>query len=184
MPISRQAITTLLATGLLSATIAACATTGDNGDSADEALLGSGVIADARQSTVGSVRIVQTSSGPELTVTVSSMPPGSYGTHLHQVGRCDPPAFTTAGPHWNPTMRQHGRLNPQGTHHGDLPNLIVGPDGSGTLKAPFIGALTGDGGLFDADGAALLIHARADDERTDPSGNSGDRIACATLSPN
>lgn len=175
-------IATLLATGLLTATIAACATTGGNGDS-DTTLLGSGVIVGARQSMVGSVRIVQTGSGPELTVTVSSMPPGRYGIHLHSVGRCDAPAFTTAGPHWNPTMRQHGRLNPMGTHHGDLPNLVVAANGSGMVKAPFVGSLTGNGGLFDADGAALVLHARADDERTDPSGNSGDRIACAVLSP-
>lgn len=148
-----------------------------------DAVLGSGILANAAGASIGTVRIVASGEGPQITVAVSSMPPGTYGTHLHAIGRCDPPAFTSAGPHWNPTSRQHGRLNPQGTHHGDLPNLVVAANGSGTLTAPVAGALSGAGGLFDPDGAALLVHARADDERTDPSGNSGDRIACATLSP-
>ncbi len=168
--------------GILAATLAAgCTTTARTDDSASA--LGSGILANASGASIGTVRITQGTSGPEVTVAVSSMPAGTYGVHLHSVGRCDVPAFTTAGAHWNPTARQHGRLNPQGTHHGDLPNLVVAGNGSGTLRAPLVGALSGSDGLFDADGASLLIHARPDDERTDPSGNSGDRIACATLSP-
>lgn len=146
-------------------------------------MFGSGILANASQASVGTVQIVQGNDGPEVSVSVSSMQPGTYGIHLHAIGRCDAPDFTSAGPHWNPTSRQHGRLNPQGTHHGDLPNLLVAQNGSGMLKAPLVGSVTGEGGLFDADGAAIVLHARADDERTDPSGNSGDRIACAVLSP-
>jgi superoxide dismutase, Cu-Zn family len=131
----------------------------------------------------GEVRVTHNGATMRVAVQVNPMPPGTYGVHVHALGRCDGPAFTTAGPHWNPTTRQHGRLNPQGTHHGDLPNLVVGADGSGRFEADLPGSSGGEGGLMDADGASLVVHARADDERTDPSGNSGDRIACAVLNP-
>lgn len=118
-----------------------------------------------------------------LTVAVSSYAPGTYGMHVHAVGRCNAPDFTTAGPHWNPQSRQHGRLNPAGTHHGDLPNLVVPASGITNVRAPLPGVARGEGGLLDADGAALVIHASPDDERTDPTGNSGARRACAVLTP-
>jgi superoxide dismutase, Cu-Zn family len=116
-----------------------------------------------------------------LTLVTTGIAAGTYGAHVHMVGRCDAPAFTSAGAHWNPTSRQHGRLNPAGSHHGDLPNLMVAPDGRGRLSAALPGQFEGPGGLFDADGAALVVHAQPDDERTDPTGNSGNRIACAVL---
>lgn len=116
-----------------------------------------------------------------LTLVTTGIAAGTYGAHVHMVGRCDAPAFTSAGAHWNPTSRQHGRLNPAGSHHGDLPNLMVAPDGRGRLSAALPGQFEGPGGLFDADGAALVVHAQPDDERTDPTGNSGNRIACALL---
>ncbi len=119
----------------------------------------------------------------QMVLTMLAFPPGTYGMHIHSVGRCDAPAFTSAGPHWNPTMRQHGRLNPMGTHLGDLPNLTVSERGIAYLEVPLTGDITGAGGLLDADGAAVVIHASADDERTDPTGNSGARIACAVLTP-
>jgi Cu-Zn family superoxide dismutase len=107
--------------------------------------------------------------------------------HLHAVGSCEAPKFTSAGPHWNPTTKQHGHLNPNGYHMGDLGNLGVGADGVLTAGLLVPGARlrtdnNGDGPvLLDGDGAALVFHAAADDEKTDPSGNSGDRIACAVL---
>ena len=116
-----------------------------------------------------------------LVLVTTGIPAGTYGAHVHMVGQCDGPRFATAGAHWNPTTRQHGRLNPQGSHHGDLPNLVVAPDGRGRLSAALQGQFEGPGGLMDADGAALVIHARPDDELTDPTGNSGDRIVCAVL---
>ncbi len=114
-------------------------------------------------------------SDRSLTIEATGLPAGVHGLHLHAVGRCDAPDFTSAGPHWNPTNREHGSENPAGPHLGDLPNLTVGPDGRGgvTLAVP--------PGLLDGDGAALVIHAEPDDYRTDPSGNSGARIACAVL---
>lgn len=128
---------------------------------------------------IGAVRLFGEPTGVLLRVNASGLPPGQHGVHLHAVGRCDPPAFTSAGPHWNPTGKQHGHLNPAGWHRGDLGNLGVGTDGRlvAGLLAP--GATLAE--LRDADGTALVIHAKPDDGRTDPSGNSGDRIACAVL---
>ena len=123
-------------------------------------------------------------NGIEVRVQAAGLPAGHYGVHLHAVGRCQGPAFASAGPHWNPTGRQHGSLNPAGHHLGDLPNLDVDAQGAGRLEFAIAGAtLSGAGGIFDADGSALVIHAAADDYRTDPSGNSGARIACGVLVP-
>jgi superoxide dismutase, Cu-Zn family len=126
-------------------------------------------------------------AGHSLVVRLDAagLAPGTYGVHIHSIGRCEPPAFASAGPHWNPTSRQHGKDNPMGKHMGDLPNLVVGADGRGSYEFPIADAtLDGPGtdALFDADGAAVVIHALADDYRTDPSGNSGARIACGVVS--
>lgn len=135
----------------------------------------------------GTVRLFQQPNGVLLRIDASGLPPGVHGVHVHATGRCDPPGFTTAGGHWNPTGRKHGHNNPAGWHSGDLGNVGIGADGrlvagllvpgaslySATVSAPNV--------LRDSDGAALVLHAGPDDESTDPSGNSGDRIACATL---
>jgi Cu-Zn family superoxide dismutase len=107
---------------------------------------------------------------------------------VHAVGRCDPPDFASAGPHWNPAARKHGMNNPAGPHAGDLPNVEVAANGVLGTTVTLPGAtLVGGGGaagsLIDADGAALVLHGQADDYVTDPSGNSGPRIACAVLRP-
>ena len=115
-------------------------------------------------------------------IEASGLAQGAYGAHVHAVGRCDAPGFTTAGPHWNPTGQQHGKDNPQGMHKGDLPNLLVGTDGRGSFEYTIPGAsLSGRNAMLDGDGAAIVIHQSADDYRTDPSGNSGSRIACGVL---
>lgn len=109
---------------------------------------------------------------------------GAYGAHIHTTGRCDPPAFASAGPHWNPSRQQHGKDNPQGMHRGDLPNLLVGTDRKGSFEYTIPGAsLAGRGSdaLLDPDGASVVVHQQADDYRTDPSGNSGGRLACGVL---
>ena len=115
-----------------------------------------------------------------LRLLASGMRPGAYGAHIHAIGRCDGADFSSAGPHWNPTGQQHGKSNPQGMHKGDLPNLTVGADGTGILEITVPGAWLsgGSAAMLDSDGAALVIHERPDDYRTDPSGNSGARIAC------
>src|SRR3954470_1288367 len=135
--------------------------------------------ADGRQ--VGEVRAWQTSGGVSFRVTAAGLPHGVHGLHVHSVGRCDPPDFASAGPHWNPLGKQHGMNNPAGPHMGDLPNVDVAANGvlGATVTVP--GASMAS--LLDADGASIVIHAAADDYVTDPSGNSGARIACAVLQP-
>lgn len=117
-----------------------------------------------------------------LKAQVSGLTPGAHGIHLHTTGRCDGPAFTTAGGHLNPGHRQHGLDNPSGSHLGDLPNIVADGKGSGTISVTLSG--TRDDvtrALFDSDGTALVIHADADDNMTDPAGNSGGRIACGVF---
>ena len=132
---------------------------------------------------VGRVTLSEDGKGVTIKVDASGLTPGDHGLHLHTVGRCDGPKFDSAGPHWNPTGKQHGRDNPQGAHLGDLANLIVGADGRGSATITVEGStLKGaEHPLIDLDGAALIVHAKADDYKTDPSGASGDRIACAIL---
>jgi Cu-Zn family superoxide dismutase len=134
---------------------------------------------------VARAMIWQARGGIEVRIQAAGLAPGHYGAHFHAVGRCEAPAFASAGAHWNPTARQHGSLNPQGHHLGDLPNLEVDEHGAGRLEFLIAGATaSGADGLLDADGTALVIHAAADDYRTDPSGNSGARLACGVFRAN
>lgn len=143
--------------------------------------------ADVRDSggrSVARAAATQVGDGVRVRVEAAGLPAGIYGAHVHAVGRCAPPGFDSAGPHWNPTQRHHGRDNPQGQHLGDLPNLMVGTNGQGMFEftIPNAALTGGSRAILDADGAAVVIHARADDYRTDPSGNSGVRIGCGELS--
>ena len=136
---------------------------------------------DAAGRAVGRATVREVAGGLRVTVDARGLSQGTHGLHIHTVGRCDAPDFASAGAHWNPLGAKHGSMNPQGPHAGDLPNIVVGADGRGTLGATLAGA-TMDG-LLDADGAAMMVHAAADDLTTDPSGNSGARIACGVLTP-
>ena len=140
---------------------------------------GVAMMRDAAGTDLGSVNVTPEGDGIRLVGDVTGLAPGEHGFHVHAVGRCDPPPFETAGPHWNPTNRQHGTQNPSGPHAGDLTGLTVGSDGIGHVNA----LLTGQGmaALMDADGASLVVHEKADDYKTDPSGNSGARIACGVI---
>lgn len=133
--------------------------------------------------TVAIATVSPASGGLRVRVEAAGLAPGSYAAHVHATGRCDPPGFESAGPHWNPLNREHGTLNMAGPHMGDLPNLLVGEDGGGSFEATVADARMSGGnwGLLDSDGAAIVIHARPDDYRTDPSGNSGTRIACGVF---
>lgn len=134
---------------------------------------------------IGDVQIYPQTTAVLLRIEAAGLPPGQHGVHVHAIGRCDAPAFETAGAHWNPTEAQHGHRNPKGPHIGDLGNLGVGADGTLSASLLIPGAHLqprGEGkAIHDPDGSALVIHAKADDEQTDPSGNSGPRIACAVL---
>ncbi len=137
----------------------------------------------ARGEAVGTASFWEDASGVRILAQVRGISPGTHGIHLHAVGKCDPPEFTTAGGHFNPGNRKHGLRNPEGPHGGDLPNLQVAADGQGRLEylTKLVTLAAGPTSLFDADGAALVVHAGADDEVSDPAGNSGGRIACGVL---
>lgn len=126
----------------------------------------------------GTVTLLPAGAGMRLAVQVKGLPAGEHGIHMHAVGKCEGPKFESAGGHWNPMNKQHGLDNPAGPHAGDLPNLTVAADGTGILSTTLTGTVAD---LLDTDGAALVIHAKRDDEKTDPSGDSGDRIACAMI---
>jgi superoxide dismutase, Cu-Zn family len=133
---------------------------------------------------VGSATFTQVGSALRVLVEVQGLPPGAKGVHVHAIGTCDGPAFTSAGDHFNPHGRQHGALNyPKGPHAGDLPNITVGADGKGRLETTteLMTLGSGAGGLFDTDGSAIVVHAAPDDFKTDPTGNSGARIACGVI---
>ena len=132
---------------------------------------------------VGTVHIEHMPSATLFLIKLHDMPPGVHGIHIHSVDKCTPPTFDSAGPHWNPTNHQHGTKNPKGPHAGDLPNITIPADGKLETQIVVTGMLQwqGEGGILDGDGASMVIHANPDDYMTDPSGNSGARIACATL---
>jgi superoxide dismutase, Cu-Zn family len=126
-----------------------------------------------------------TKGGVRIVVTVDGLMPGMHGIHIHTVGKCEGPAFASAGGHLNPTMKMHGKDNPMGPHAGDLLNITVDAKGKAkaTLLAPGVTFGPGANSLFHDGGTALVIHATADDYKTDPAGNSGARIACGVILP-
>ena len=140
-------------------------------------------LVNAKGEKIGTAKIGATKGGVKIEVTVSQLMAGDHGIHIHTVGKCDGPDFTTAGGHFNPEMKKHGKDNPMGPHMGDLPNLTVAADGKGKATITAMGVTLSDGpdSLFDDGGTALVIHAAADDYKTDPSGNSGARIACGII---
>jgi Cu-Zn family superoxide dismutase len=132
---------------------------------------------------IGTALLTEASDGVRVLVEVRALPPGAKAVHVHEVGRCDPPRFTSAGDHFNPGRREHGLQNPRGPHAGDLPNLSVAEDGTGRLEVTTARITLGIGATSVVDGAgrALVIHSGPDDHRTDPTGNSGARIACGVI---
>jgi superoxide dismutase, Cu-Zn family len=170
-----HALTTALAAGLLAA---GCAGTVTPTESTARAQL-----RNAAGQTVGAATFTQAGKGIRVVLEVQGLPPGVKAVHVHAVGRCDPPDFATAGSHFNPQGRQHGAKNPDGPHAGDLPNVSVGADSRGRLESTteLLTLQRAPNSLFDADGSALVVHAAPDDLRTDPTGNSGARIACGVV---
>ena len=136
----------------------------------------------ANNGPAGSARLLQNADEVSLSITLTELEEGVHGLHLHAIASCELPDFTSAGAHLNPTDRQHVFENPQGAHLRDLPNAMIGASGSGTVSALLHGTPEEViSRIFDADGTAIVVHAHADDYWTDPSGNSGERIACGVL---
>jgi Cu-Zn family superoxide dismutase len=140
-------------------------------------------IYNAKGDKIGTAVLHGTSHGVRIDLKTSQLPPGTHGFHVHSVGKCDAPDFKTAGPHFNPESKQHGKDNPAGAHAGDLSNIEVGADGTvkTSVKAPGVTLGSGSNSLFSPAGTALVIHEKEDDYKTDPTGNSGTRIACGVI---
>ena len=140
-------------------------------------------IFNAQGQKIGTAQIQGSASGVRIDVEVSQLSPGLHGIHVHNVGKCEGPAFTSAGPHLNQTSKKHGRDNPEGPHAGDLLNLEVNAQGVGKASLVDTNVILGKGpnSLFHEGGTCLVIHADQDDYKTDPAGNSGARIACGVI---
>ena len=158
--------------------VAGCASMGTPTDNTARAEL-----RNAGGQTVATATLTQVGGALRVVIEARGLPPGVKGVHVHAVGKCDPSDFTSAGSHFNPQGKQHGALNPQGPHAGDLPNLTIGADGKGRLESTtqLLTLASGPTSVFDADGSAIVIHAAPDDFKTDPTGNSGARIACGVI---
>ncbi|MEH6701951.1 superoxide dismutase family protein [Parasphingorhabdus sp.] len=167
---------------LLSLLAAGCAQEGESPGEVSGNVARAGLVG-ADQTQYGEVIVAQGDNGLLVNISAKGMSPGPHGVHIHETGKCEGPDFKSAGGHWNPAGKAHGLDNPQGAHAGDFFNLDIGADGTGALEAMVPGATLKDGdkALLDADGAAFVVHEGADDLKTDPSGDSGGRIACGVF---
>lgn len=158
--------------------LAGCATMSD----LPASRIGDGTLYTANGLPAGTVQLFSTGDTVSLTVAATGLSAGTRGFHLHTKGECTAPDFTSAGGHLNPLSRTHGKDSAAGAHLGDMPNLVFGSNRSATLTVPLTGSRADiEGWIFDSDGTAVMIHAAADDYRTDPTGNAGARVACAVL---
>jgi Cu-Zn family superoxide dismutase len=161
----------------------ACASASRMGNAVSRA---SAIMYDINGSVIGTAQLWQDPNGlVNVEIASLALPAGTHGIHFHEVGRCEggATAFSTAGGHYNPLGKQHGLSNPAGPHAGDAPNVVIPAGGVGRVSftSNRVTLTPGTISLFDADGSSIVVHANADDQMSQPSGNSGARIACGVV---
>jgi len=139
---------------------------------------------DAKGQQAGQATLTQLAAGVKVSVEAKGLTPGLHGIHFHEIGKCEPPDFKSAGEHLNPEKKHHGLLNPEGPHAGDMPNLVVNSDGSASMSifTKLVTLRKGEpNSLIKEGGTSLVVHEKMDDEKTDPAGNSGSRLLCGVI---
>jgi Cu-Zn family superoxide dismutase len=167
-------------------TIALCAACASASRMANAVSRATAIMYNTNGAAIGTAELWQDPNGMvNVEIASLSLPPGTHGIHFHEVAKCEggATAFSTAGAHYNPGGKQHGLSNPLGPHAGDAPNIVIPASGAGkvSFSTDRVTLTPGTLSLFDADGSSIVVHANADDQISQPSGNSGGRIACGVV---